>query len=157
MLLRRLTVAALSAATVLTAAPAAAALPAPAPEPVPSWPWVPLPPVSPAGEDRLTITVSGSGDRAADGLHTLDCHPKGGTHQKAQAACDRLDEATRYGKDPFARVPHANCTMIYGGPATARLTGTWAGRPVNAHFSRTNGCEIARWNNLLPVLPDVAG
>ncbi|PGH49286.1 SSI family serine proteinase inhibitor, partial [Streptomyces sp. Ru87] len=112
----------------------------------------------PAGSDRLTVTIGGSGNRAVDGTYTLDCHPRGGTHRSAPAACDRLDEVTRYGRDPFAPVPaDANCLMIYGGPATARLTGTWAGRPVDARFSRSNGCEISRWDNLLPVLPDVTG
>jgi hypothetical protein len=37
------------------------------------------------------------------------------------------------------------CTEIYGGPATARVRGTLQGKPVDARFSRTNGCEIARW------------
>ena len=47
------------------------------------------------------------------------------------------------------------CTQQYGGPATARVTGTWQGQHVDATFDRTNGCEIARWNTLRPVLPNV--
>jgi hypothetical protein len=35
------------------------------------------------------------------------------------------------------------CTQLYGGPETARVTGTINGKPVDRRFSRTNGCEIA--------------
>jgi hypothetical protein len=44
---------------------------------------------------------------------------------------------------------------VYGGPATARVTGMWQGRGVDASFERTDGCEIARWNALVPALPDL--
>lgn len=44
--------------------------------------------------------------------------------------------------------------MQYGGPATARITGTWAGRPVDATYDRTNGCAIARWDRMVPLLPE---
>ena len=45
------------------------------------------------------------------------------------------------------------CTQIYGGPQTATITGTWRGKAVTAHLSRTNGCEIARWQALDGLLP----
>ncbi|MET8679057.1 SSI family serine proteinase inhibitor [Streptomyces sp. NPDC004647] len=183
MLLRRLAVTAFSLAAAFAALPATGAgalqmpLPMPAPaadtEPVPDdvmprdtltprdliTPSDEFPPpavlVPPAGEDRLTITVTDSGNRSFDGSYRLDCHPAGGTHAHARSACDRLDELTRWGEDPFAPVaPRSNCTMIHGGPATAHVTGSWAGRPVDARFDRKNGCEINRWNNLRPVLPD---
>jgi hypothetical protein len=38
------------------------------------------------------------------------------------------------------------CTQQYGGPETATVKGTLRGEPVDAKFSRVNGCEIARWN-----------
>ncbi|MFK4069567.1 SSI family serine proteinase inhibitor [Streptomyces sp. NPDC029674] len=102
--------------------------------------------------DRLTVTVKGSG--SSDGTYRLNCHPTGGTHPDAAAACDRLDEVTVYGTNPFAPVPKDSmCTMQYGGPATAHITGTWQGRPVDATYDRSNGCEIGRWNALVPVLP----
>ncbi|MFC9796939.1 SSI family serine proteinase inhibitor [Streptomyces sp. NPDC127584] len=113
---------------------------------------------APASADRLILTVTHSGTPAADGAVLLTCHPAGGTHSAAQAACDRLDELTTWGADPFAPVPPDSlCTMQYGGPATARVTGTWAGRPVDAVFTRSDGCEIARWDSFVPVLPDRAG
>ncbi|WP_055600606.1 SSI family serine proteinase inhibitor [Streptomyces aureus] len=114
--------------------------------------------VAPAPPDHLTLTVTDSGDPAADGTFELSCHPAGGTHPAAQAACDRLDALTTWGTDLFAPVrPDSMCTMQYGGPATAHVTGTWAGRPVDASFRRTDGCEIARWDDFAPLLPATTG
>ncbi|MPY64030.1 SSI family serine proteinase inhibitor [Streptomyces spongiae] len=144
-------VAALGAVTGLASVPPAAyagsggprSLPAPGPVP-PS-----------ASGDRLTVTVEGAG-RAADGTYRLECHPEGGSHPDARGACGKLEGRTAWGRDPFAPVaPGTVCTMQYGGPATAQVTGTWAGRPVDARFDRRNGCEIARWDALVPVLPDL--
>jgi hypothetical protein len=115
--------------------------------------------------DRLTVSVSGSGVRDAEGTHKLQCRPTGatgatmatGTHRSPQEACDRLAALAAEGQQPFAPVPKGlMCTMQYGGPATAHITGTWRGQPVDATFRRTNGCEISRWNNLEPVLPHAA-
>ena len=39
------------------------------------------------------------------------------------------------------------CTQIYGGPETAQITGTIDGVKVDRRFSRTNGCEIADFND----------
>ncbi|MFF6999554.1 SSI family serine proteinase inhibitor [Streptomyces sp. NPDC008313] len=103
--------------------------------------------------DRLTVTVDGAGD-GRDGTYVLRCHPRSGDHPRVHEACDRLDESTTWGKDPFAPVPPETlCTMQYGGPATAHVTGTWAGRPVDARFDRGDGCQMARWDALVPLLP----
>ncbi|WP_328537900.1 SSI family serine proteinase inhibitor [Streptomyces sp. NBC_00344] len=115
----------------------------------------------PAGQatDQLTVTVQDAGDRAADGTRRLECGASGatGTHRSPQEACDRLAALAADGKEPFEPVPSGMmCTMQYGGSATAHITGTWQGRPVDATFRRTNGCEIARWNNLEPLLPHAA-
>ncbi|MCN9243155.1 subtilase-type protease inhibitor [Streptomyces sp. RY43-2] len=108
---------------------------------------------SPSG-DRLVVSVSHAG--RADGTYLLRCHPTRGRHPHPAAACDVLDRRTVWGRDPFAPVPPRRpCTMVYGGPATAHITGTWAGRPVDARYNRKNGCEIARWNDLVPVLPEL--
>jgi hypothetical protein len=116
------------------------------------------PPHAPASErppqDRLTVTVTGSDRPATNGTFELRCHPAGGTHRQADDACDALDELTTWGKTPFAPVTTgAQCTMQYGGPAKAHIEGRWAGRPVDADFSRANGCEMRRWDTLVPVLP----
>ncbi|MFE1798611.1 SSI family serine proteinase inhibitor [Streptomyces sp. NPDC059517] len=144
------------ALTVATSASFAALSGAPAVAYADSFPLVP-PPVSDADRsDHLTVTVSGAG-AGRDGKFELDCHPAGGSHPRAQAACDYLDRNTSWGKSPFAPPQERGmCTMQYGGPATAHVTGTWAGRPVDANYGRGDGCEISRWNALVPVLPDLS-
>jgi hypothetical protein len=92
---------------------------------------------------ELEISLSAGGD-AVTKLWTLRC-PPGGTLPNRAEACRRLEELD----DPFAPVPKsAACTLIYGGPQTAEVRGMFKGRTVNAHFSRGNGCEIARWNRV---------
>lgn len=55
---------------------------------------------------------------------------------------------------PFAPVPpDVACTEIYGGPQTAEVRGTYRGRRVAARFNRTNGCEIARWDEHAFLFP----
>jgi hypothetical protein len=44
------------------------------------------------------------------------------------------------------------CTQQYGGPETAAITGTLRDREVDARFSRRDGCEIARWEKVAPLL-----
>nr|WSX50994.1 subtilase-type protease inhibitor [Streptomyces sp. NBC_00974] len=119
----------------------------------------PLPPLPPLGRllaapDRLTVAVSATGNPRADGRYRLECNPAAGTHPQAEEACARLEALARAGKDPFAADPGEQlCSMVYGGRATARITGTWHGHRVDSEFRRTNGCEINRWNELEPVLP----
>ncbi|MFJ1913065.1 SSI family serine proteinase inhibitor [Streptomyces sp. NPDC088147] len=117
---------------------------------------LPLPvPSAEDSRDEFTVTVADSGLRGADGTYRLKCRPAGGTHQQARAACDRLAQLASEQRDPFAPVAKdMQCTMLYGGDATARITGTWQGRAVDATFNRKNGCEIARWQTLEPVLPN---
>ncbi|WP_052866144.1 SSI family serine proteinase inhibitor [Streptomyces niger] len=151
MALRRIAVLALSAAT-CALAPALAAPTAGAATPAQQVRQAPIP--LSKGGDQLKVTVTGSGGAGLDGTHVLKCHPTGGDHPEAAEACRALDKVTRWGKDPFAPVaPGSACTMQYGGPATAHVTGRWAGRPVDATFKRDNGCEIDRWNKLTPLLP----
>ncbi|MFF0012941.1 SSI family serine proteinase inhibitor [Streptomyces sp. NPDC005374] len=108
-----------------------------------------------ADGDHLTVTVKDAGG-GADGTYELDCHPAHGSHPDPSGACDTLDRNTRWGRDTFAPVPDGSvCTMLYGGPATAHVTGTWAGRPVDAGFDRSDGCDTARWDRFVPLLPKV--
>lgn len=105
--------------------------------------------------DHLTVTVRHAGD-GTDGTYELYCHPGSGTHPDVGGACGALDRGTWWGRDTFAPVPDGSvCTMQYGGPATAHVTGTWAGRPVDASYDRSDGCQIGRWDRLVPLLPDL--
>jgi hypothetical protein len=59
---------------------------------------------------------------------------------------------------PFAPVPAGTmCTEIYGGPQTATVTGRFRGEPVSAGFSRTDGCQVARWDAHLALLVEPGG
>ncbi|RKN07214.1 SSI family serine proteinase inhibitor [Streptomyces radicis] len=101
---------------------------------------------------RLVITVANSG--ADDGTYELRCHPAGGEHPRPTEACAAIDGSAA----PFAAVPKdAMCTYMWGGSATAEVEGVWAGEPVRATFSRVNGCEIERWDALVPALPRIDG
>ncbi len=95
-----------------------------------------------AGSDSsLSVRISWGGGRTD--AWTLTCDPVGGTHPNRAAACAFLDGLAK----PFSRKPTGvMCTMIYSGPETARVTGSWRGRPVNAAFARNDGCQTARWN-----------
>lgn len=105
-----------------------------------------------SGDSELAIAVTVS-DGSTPEEWTLTCGSSaGGDHPDPAAACAALQAVVDEGGDPFAPVPaDAVCTEIYGGSATATITGTWQGDDVDASYSRTNGCEIARWDPLMDV------
>lgn len=79
----------------------------------------------------------------------LTCGPPGGTHLHAKEACAALAKHS----DALGPVPQdVACTEIYGGPETAAVSGILDGGRIQAQFNRTNGCEIARWEALAPLL-----
>ena len=105
------------------------------------------------GATELTITVR-AGRGSGEQTYTLVCDPAGGDHPDPEGACRLLNEL----KDPFAPVPpDTMCTEIYGGPQTATVTGTFRGEPVDAEFSRTDGCQIARWDKHVALLVETGG
>lgn len=99
----------------------------------------------------LHITVWPDGmAQPAKKVYTLKCAPVGGTLPKRAAACTKLMRFQR----PFAPTPRGTaCTMIYGGPQEAFVTGTFRGNLVRARFSRKDGCELARWNRVGFLFP----
>ena len=46
------------------------------------------------------------------------------------------------------------CSEQYGGPQTARITGTINGKRVTVRVARSDGCGIADWEMLRPLLGD---
>jgi hypothetical protein len=93
----------------------------------------------------LTITYWPVGRGGESQSATLTCDPDGGSHPNVAQACDALlnhEDALR----PVAG--NVACTEIYGGPQLATVSGSG----VYASFNRTNGCEIARWEALAPLL-----
>jgi hypothetical protein len=98
---------------------------------------------------RIAYWEDGTGARP-DRVWTLRCDPATGTVDRPSQACRRLAGG---GPALFAPVsPKVACTQIYGGPQRARVTGVLAGQRVWATFSRSDGCQIARWAKLSPWL-----
>jgi Subtilisin inhibitor-like len=97
---------------------------------------------------ELTITVQPEGAGGPTRTWTLRCDPTGGSHPRAAAACAQVSAAALR-----ALPPGTICTQIYGGPQTARVRGRVEGKPVDARFSRTNGCEIHRWDSVGALFP----
>jgi len=82
---------------------------------------------------------------------TLSCDPAAGTHPRPEAACHAL---TEHAAEALPAVPLGRrCAQVHGGPQTATVSGTWRGQIVSSRFSRTNGCETARWDALEGLLP----
>ena len=104
-----------------------------------------------AGGTRLTVSVTWAPGLTA--TWTLECDPTGGTHPNARRACATLSAIPH----PFAKEPAGlACTMIYGGPETARVTGRWQGARVAKSFNRTDGCQIGRWEQYRSLFTDPA-
>ena len=101
--------------------------------------------------DRTSLRVAYKRTATADPVvRVVTCSRVPGTGMEPTRACARLDELVR----PFAPVPDGSvCTEIYGGPQTARVTGTFRGRRIWVVFRRTNGCEIDRWNRHAFLFP----
>jgi hypothetical protein len=122
----------------------------------------PEPSTSPSATDGPVTVTPGAGaateltivvDNGSGGTTTwrLTCDPAGGDHPTPDAACAAL---AKNGETALPPVPKDRmCTQQFGGPDKATVTGTWRGAPVNATFSKTNGCEIGRWRSLAGLLP----
>jgi hypothetical protein len=98
----------------------------------------------------LRITVWPNGKAHGSKSWTLRCDPAGGNLPNRLKACRTLARL----RAPFAPVPPGvACSDIYGGPAVAHVHGRFRGRPVEAWFNRTDGCEVARWNAVRLLFP----
>ncbi len=105
------------------------------------------------GDTELTVVLK-AGNGAGRSTYVLTCDPPGGDHPNPEGACQALAGL----EAPFAPVPADRaCTEIYGGPQTARVTGTYRGEAVDATFDRTNGCEISRWDAHVALLVERGG
>ncbi|MBB2924773.1 SSI family serine proteinase inhibitor [Cellulomonas cellasea] len=146
-------------ATPREAAPGDAASPSATPEPEPTEPTpsptTGSPTAAPAAVGAsLTVTLDETGTGAVRTM-TLTCDPVGGDHPDPAAACAALAAA---GPGAFDLPPgDLMCTQLFGGPQVALVEGTVAGVPVSARFSRTDGCEIGRWDALAPLLGSTGG
>ena len=110
-----------------------------------------------AASAMLEISVRDGRGEASEA--TVRCSPGSdrltGYLRLEQAAdlCRRLGELTA----PLTSPPPRGraCAEVYGGPATARIRGRLEDRPVDRRLARTDACEIAEWNRLDSLLPDI--
>ncbi len=106
---------------------------------------------APRHADLLRVTYDNGNGVVVSRL--LWCHPAGGSMPGAADACRRLDALG----GPLGAAPrHEMCSMVYGGPQTARVTGMWRGRRVDERYGRADGCQTSRWRRMEPVLPPTA-
>jgi len=102
------------------------------------------------GGTALTVVVDPDGTGEAVVVGTLTCDPTAGDVADPAAACAQV---AAVGTAGFAAPdPGAVCTQQFDGPQTATVSGTVAGQPVDASFSRTDGCAISRWDALSELL-----
>jgi hypothetical protein len=109
-----------------------------------------------AAETSLRITYwEDSAKPSASVTWTLRCNPDRGTLSRPVVACRRLASG---GPGLFAPLrKDVACTQIYGGPQKARVLGVVAGARIWATFTRTDGCQIARWSRIAPWLVPPGG
>jgi hypothetical protein len=104
---------------------------------------------APADTTRLTVEVTGAGpDPIAIELRCGGSEPCDRRRLEKLAALAQPDE------------PERACTLQYGGPERAHMTGTLDGTPVDVTVTRTNGCGIADYDALFAALgrkPPLAG
>ena len=72
-------------------------------------------------------------------------------HPNAAQACELVQANPALLANPKPGVNEA-CTMQYGGPAVAVVSGTLDGRVVNREFNVRDGCGISDWDAALPLL-----
>ena len=97
-------------------------------------------------ESKLEMSVQAD-EKSAPRTASLTCP---GAKAKDRDICAALDVVA---PKVFEPVPvDQACTAIYGGPRKATVTGTYQDEPISAVFTQENGCEIARWNQIRPVL-----
>ena len=105
----------------------------------------------PSGElASLVVTVDDDGARGGGEPRELqlDCAKPTDSQACGAAAGVSAADLRKTGGD-------VACTQIYGGPEEATIKGTIRGEAVDATFTRTDGCEIARWDNVKDLLAEV--
>lgn len=125
-------------------------------------PLIPLPQSSPppfkSASLEIQYSAEGKGNVKMSGIEyeifTLECPESGepsGTHPDPISACNHLAENTLlYQKKSPENLA---CTMIYGGPQEAIISGFINGREVAFSLDRSNGCAISEWESWIPVVP----
>ena len=144
------------------ASPSVTATPSPdtettTPAPPPSAAPVTSGPGQGNAELAIMVKPSETGTPANFTLVCLDGVPAAESqHPDAAAACLAVKNNAAL-LSPAPRPTDQACTMQYGGPQEATVTGVVDGRPVEATFTLRDGCEIAAWNAAKDVLGSTGG
>ncbi|MCC3281570.1 serine protease inhibitor [Arthrobacter caoxuetaonis] len=106
-----------------------------------------------AATTSLTVELMADGEAVTD-TWTLQCEGTTPVGQSGapdpEAACVALAEG---GPGLMAESgANVSCTMQWGGPQRATVTGTVEGETVDAEFALTDGCQISRWEALAALL-----
>jgi hemolysin type calcium-binding protein/WD40 repeat protein len=97
---------------------------------------------------RVSVWPRGRGRKSY--TRSLSCDPPAGTVRRPAAACAALANL----EQPFAPVGAGTvCTPVSGGPQQALIRGRYVGGSVYARFSRTDACQIARWQRVKFIFP----
>jgi len=107
-------------------------------------------PTPASGAIELSIRHDdGAGHEETGTLTCRPSEPRAGGFLTRRTTADELCAKARAIKALLTTQPERQraCTQIYGGPETAQITGTIDGVKVDRRFSRTNGCEIADFND----------
>ena len=71
----------------------------------------------------------------------------------SRAACDLVTGDAKARARLVAGPPASQvCTQLYGGPQEAQVSGRVVGRPVDVTVTRVDGCGVADWTLLEPLL-----
>lgn len=112
------------------------------------------PPPSQSRTADLQVSIRADGASESAHYHLLCSGASAlglGDHPRAGEACQLLDANPQLLSPPAGGGNRA-CTMQYGGPATADVSGRLEGRAVARSFNLANGCGIADWNAALALL-----
>jgi hypothetical protein len=96
----------------------------------------------------LRVTVAPEGPGGPEEVRRVECRKLG--EDAVDPRCRTLGELEPQDLDPKPR--RTACIQIYGGPATARVSGKLRDAVVSAMFDLTDGCEIDRWRRNAALL-----
>jgi hypothetical protein len=106
---------------------------------------------------RLTITVDpGNGDPAVAARLVCGTAKNSATGYLRPVGIRRACWKARRRTSILIHVPdttHRACDQTFGGPETARVTGRIGRRVIRRRLARRDGCEIAEWDALVPLVP----
>jgi hypothetical protein len=106
---------------------------------------------------RLTVTVEPSAGKAPMVAKLVCGSPRStATGYLRKVGAKRACTKARKRAAILTHAPdttHRSCDQTFGGPEKAKVTGRIGTRLVKRKLARTDGCLIAEWDALVPVVP----